>query len=170
MRHLENSCFIDDDPTLLDFLKKRPHGDRSQMPVYNINEKSVSMTQASPEKQSRLGLHTVRKSSEDRRFRIRHSSTLTSRSSEKSLKNVDSLEIRRQLIRVSHVQPDIARITRDRIQMLTAQSSRPGKLNKSLFQPTLRNSLIAQSKKDVSQSQKQSAGANRVKSKLLALL
>lgn len=139
------------------------------MPVYNINEKSVSMTQASPEKHSRMGLHTVRKSSEDRRFRIRHSSTLSSRSSEKSLKNVNSLEIRRQLIHVSHVQPDIARITRDRIQLLTAQTSRPSKINSNLFRPTLKSSLVAQSKKEL-QQQKTTAGANRLKTKLLALM
>lgn len=99
MRHLESSSFIDDDPTLADFLKRRSHVEKTRMPVYNVNEHSVSIA-ASPMRESRLGVFSARKASEDRWYRIRTSSRKSTRSRDNS-NLVNPIELKKQMLEVT---------------------------------------------------------------------
>jgi hypothetical protein len=118
MRHLESSSFIDDDPTLADFLRRKSHGEKSRMPVYNVNEHSVSI-RASPMRESRLGVFTARKASEDRWYRTRTSDRKSISTSSSNTKTVNGVLLKKQILEVTERQPAMKKLAQERARLLS---------------------------------------------------
>lgn len=170
MRQLESSCFIDDDPTLIDFLKRRS-AEKTRMPIYNINEQPLpkshvhSTSLHSPDRVSRHSMFTARKpSAEDRGFRVRTSSTLRVTQTAQPRPRVDLLQLKRQMLEVTERHPALARIAKDRLRELS--TAQVGARTRNPAKGSLKKSLLTLQPR----RHEEPKPNDRLKTKLLALM